>query len=379
MARSETEKQRAAEARRLKNRIMSAASPVIDRSIEPAAFSRRCLHLAKYMKRNAQKKVTREWFEGFLTSNGLKPSSEIVDRLVAVKILELTDDGMVDFLVSPFVYAATAPKAEAAPKPKAAKPLPHEAQTTDIRKHLLAYLRQASRPLPCDTSRQRSYRALGDDHALDRISPSVISDIEPKLNIRRLPSSPSRMFSLSCKSLDGDVLIVENQDPLLEISSLMRETRCRCLFGHKFAHILWSEGGSNVKPGVIDSQLAYLGYAERKVWYLGDIDRAGIRELDLIMSNNKADISPLIEGYAAMLRVRRCLASQGFEELKAGRHQVCFDSGQRVLPLFPPRDARAIQAILDEGAIVPQEILTRTEYLAAMGPIAVARGLRLHL
>lgn len=216
------------------------------------------------------------------------------------------------------------------------------------------------------TPRELSYEIWGDEKMLD----------DAALRHRGPNPTFSPVFSPDFMDREGgSVLVIENLDPYLTLCDVFMQTGVGRLCGTGISAVLYRGGTGFDSPSHLCDWLSRTCLAGREVLYWGDIDRAGIHDLNRYSSCEGLNVRPFIRMYARMVSKQSRKFRQGMPPARASERQP-FD-GDDVSALDAlPRDLRdKVVPILGHGCMIPQEILTFTDYLTCIGWPAAIRWL----
>lgn len=216
------------------------------------------------------------------------------------------------------------------------------------------------------TPRELSYEIWGDEKMLD--------DAALRHNGPKPTFSP--VFSPDFMDREGgSVLVIENLDPYLTLCDAFMQTGVGRLCGTGISAVLYRGGTGFDSPSHLCDWLFRTCLAGREVLYWGDIDRAGIHDLNRYSSCEGLHVGPFTQMYAKMVSKQARRFRQGMPPARASEHQP-FDRDDVSALDALPRDLRdKVVPILGHGCMIPQEILTFTDYLTCIGWPAAIRWL----
>lgn len=216
------------------------------------------------------------------------------------------------------------------------------------------------------TPRELSYEIWGDEKMLD----------DAALRHRGPNPTFSPVFSPDFMDREGgSVLVIENLDPYLTLCDAFMQTGVGRLCGTGISAVLYRGGTGFDSPSHLCDWLSRTCLAGREVLYWGDIDRAGIHDLNRYSSCEGLNARPFIRMYAKMVSKQSRKFRQGMPPARASEHQP-FDRDDVSALDDLPRDLRdKVVPILGNGCMIPQEILTFTDYLTCIGWPAAIRWL----
>lgn len=216
------------------------------------------------------------------------------------------------------------------------------------------------------TPRELSYEIWGDEKMLDDAA------------LRHKGPNPTFSPVFSPDFMDregGSVLVVENLDPYLTLCDAFMQTGVGRLCGTGISAVLYRGGTGFDSPSHLYDWLSRTCLAGREVLYWGDIDRAGIHDLNRYSSCEGLQVCPFTQMYAKMVSKQARRFRQGMPPARASERQP-FDRDDVSALDALPRDLRdKVVPILGHGCMIPQEILTFTDYLTCIGWPAAIRWL----
>lgn len=216
------------------------------------------------------------------------------------------------------------------------------------------------------TPRELSYEIWGDEKMLDDATS------------RHKGSRPTFSPVFSPDFMDrggGSVLVIENLDPYLTLCDAFMQTGVGRLCGTGISAVLYRGVHGFDSPSHLRDWLSKTCLAGRELLYWGDIDRAGIHDLNRYSSYEGLDVQPFIRMYAKMVSKQSRKFRQGMPPARASEHQPFDGDDVSALDSFPRGLRDKVVPILGHGCMIPQEILTFTDYLTCIGWPAAVRWL----
>lgn len=216
------------------------------------------------------------------------------------------------------------------------------------------------------TPRELSYEIWGDEKMLDD---AALRHRGPKPNF-------SPVFSPDFMDREGgSVLVIENLDPYLTLCDAFMQTGVGRLCGTGISAVLYRGGHGFDSPSHLCDWLSRTCLAGREVLYWGDIDRAGIHDLNRYSSCEGLHAGPFTRMYAKMVLKQLRRFRQGMPPARASEHQPFDRDDVSALDALPCDLKSKVVPILGHGCMIPQEILTFTDYLTCIGWPAALRWL----
>lgn len=242
------------------------------------------------------------------------------------------------------------------------------------RKHLAIYAREREHVLALSaflhqhkdllatavSCNERSFQIWQDEKFLDDkgggrllthcgLAPSLLNFYET--------AEPLPAFTLM-RTTPQAVLIIENLDTFYTLRRLLGEGQIP-LLGHRFGTLIYGAGKSKIPTfqQFAVSAESYLLDPGNRFFYAGDLDYEGILIFEAFARHfSQSPIEPFIPAYASMLAMARSLS---LPKARVGQHK--HHSGH-FLSFFPPELVRAMEAVLESGCYIPQEILTAAQW-----------------
>lgn len=218
------------------------------------------------------------------------------------------------------------------------------------------------------TPRELSYEIWGDEKMLD-VAAGVLESAKPDF---------CPVFSPAFMDCDrGSVLVIENLDPYLTLCDALMQTRIGRLLGMPISAVVYRGGSGFASPACLRDWLSGTRLAGRPVLYWGDIDRAGVHDLNRFSSCEGLGARPFNRMYAKMVSKQARRFRQGMPPARASAGQTFGVGDVYSLDAFPSELKEAVVPILGHGCRIPQEILTFTDYLTFIGWAPAVRWLLL--
>lgn len=216
------------------------------------------------------------------------------------------------------------------------------------------------------TPRELSYEIWGDEKMLD----------DAALRHKGPRPTFSPVFSPDFMDREGgSVLVIENLDPYLTLCDAFMQTGVGRLCGTGISAVLYRGGTGFDSPSHLCDWLSRTCLAGREVLYWGDIDRAGIHDLNRYSSCEGLNVRPFIRMYARMVSKQSRKFRQGMPPARASERQTFAPDDVAALDALPISLKDKAVPILGHGCMIPQEILTFTDYLTCIGWPAALRWL----
>lgn len=173
-------------------------------------------------------------------------------------------------------------------------------------------------------------------------------------------TTPEPFFISICNRdfKNKSVLIIENKDPWYSLAKAFKIAECSSIYGIEFGLIVYGEGNKATREGALTEFLNDYVELDVDIYYIGDIDAAGIDMLDrVIEKNKKLRIRPLVQIYKEMLK-----KSEGREMNKTEDHREK-SINMNFLEWFTDCEQERILNIIAAGKRIPQEILSYPDYM----------------
>lgn len=213
--------------------------------------------------------------------------------------------------------------------------------------------------------KEKSYAIWGDEKFLEsRQGRSILSfhhlDGE-KLHYFHAPEPFfCRLFQPEGK---GDVLILENKDTWYSIGRAVKGGDTGQIAGLAVGLLVYGEGNKITREQEgLSAFLEEMGYGKtgQKVWYAGDIDRAGVGIFyDAKRQNPALSIEPCLPLYYGM--VRRARLGGQKPEMSEDRRAIGWNHD--FLSYFTGPNRLLVRQVLEENRRIPQEILNYQDYM----------------
>lgn len=223
----------------------------------------------------------------------------------------------------------------------------HRTLLKQLNDYLCTNSAELSQPM---SKNERSYAIWHNEKQMDdSLCKSMLhfTGWENKLNFY---NTPEPFFDYLCNGTSTKtVLILENKDIWFSLRRLFMENeKSGTLYGQKFDGLLYGEGRKINRTNALE-QYSCEGFHEQPVFYYwGDIDYEGI---DIYLKISAFPVHLFTPGYMAMLNYSRaCRITQTRTDQKVPC-QI-----DKFLNFFGKQNADEIQAILEEGKYIPQEI-----------------------
>lgn len=161
----------------------------------------------------------------------------------------------------------------------------------------------------------------------------------------------------------GDVLILENKDTWYSIGRALKESKTGQIAGITAGLLIYGEGNKITREQEgLSAFLEEMGYGSGRgrIYYAGDIDRAGLGIFyDAKRQNPALSIEPCLPLYHAM--VSRALQDGHKPELSEDGRAIGWEQG--FLEYFTGPGRLLVRQVLEENRRIPQEILNYQDYV----------------
>lgn len=213
--------------------------------------------------------------------------------------------------------------------------------------------------LECISLNERSFEIFGQEKLLGSTGLRVLGNlkVDPERLCFYTTDIPLSVWSLSRKK--GNILIVENLDPFVSIRSLLMEGQ-KTILGFPVNTIGYG-AGHGIERSFRDLLVfgdPVLRESLETVYYWGDLDYEGIRIFESLHEKYPdVSIVPWMAGYQTMLEEGKKVALPQSND----RQHAC--TGSLFFSYFDKSFCKEVGTLLEEGLYIPQEILSRKQYL----------------
>ena len=173
-------------------------------------------------------------------------------------------------------------------------------------------------------------------------------------------------YYVHTKSTPQNMLIVENKDTFYSMRRHLlsgEDSICGCHIGT----IIYGAGKGILRSFQDFSLCAepYMREMENALYYFGDLDYEGIIIYESLaeMFQDECKIQPFTSGYVEMLYKAQKIGIEQLPSMKTGQNQNIHGE---FWDYFSKKDIETIQAILQIGRYIPQEILTIEDFQKGM-------------
>ena len=173
-------------------------------------------------------------------------------------------------------------------------------------------------------------------------------------------------YYVHTKSTPQNMLIVENKDTFYSMRRHLlsgEDSICGCHIGT----IIYGAGKGILRSFQDFSLCAepYMREMENALYYFGDLDYEGIIIYESLaeMFQGECKIQPFTSGYVEMLYKAQKIGIEQLPSMKTGQNQNIHGE---FWDYFSKKDIETIQAILQIGRYIPQEILTIEDFQKGM-------------
>ena len=158
------------------------------------------------------------------------------------------------------------------------------------------------------------------------------------------------------------LLICENKDIWFNVRRRMFEDQASCIFGQRIDGVVYGSGNRVTEENALTVYTKFMGGAEVRYLYWGDIDRAGLSiYLALCRNNPELHIQLFVPAYDEMLKLASARQIPDSED-----NRILSDCYDDVISLFAPEYQEKLRAYLSENKRIPQEIIPYTYLIEAM-------------
>jgi len=226
-------------------------------------------------------------------------------------------------------------------------------------RRLSAYLQKRQATVTVSRN-ERSFEIWGEEKFLSGNARSVLSHCgttEAELNVY-YTAEPFAYYAAG-REVPQKLLILENKDPFFGMRKFLLEGHERIL-GEKIRTLIYGAGKrvvSSFREFDISAE-PYMKQDGNTFLYFGDLDYEGIGIYESLAETfGERKVSPFVPAYLAML----CKGAQA-ETLPATREHQNKNVSGGFFSFFDTETVRRMQAILERGQYIPQEILNIGDY-----------------
>lgn len=170
-------------------------------------------------------------------------------------------------------------------------------------------------------------------------------------------------YYVHTREVPQNMLILENKDTFFSMRRLLLSGQDEIL-GIKVGTLIYG-AGKGILRSFQDFSLCtepYMREKENIMYYFGDMDYEGILIYENLvnMFAEACNIQPFCPGYFKMLEKADAIGMNGLPAMKEGQNQnigTLFWSG------FPEKQVEHMEAVLQQGRYIPQEILSVEEFV----------------
>ncbi|WP_394926701.1 Wadjet anti-phage system protein JetD domain-containing protein [uncultured Robinsoniella sp.] len=207
--------------------------------------------------------------------------------------------------------------------------------------------------------KEKSFAIWGDEKYLESKSGSRILSFNrfdgDSLNFYY---APEPFFCRVFDQIEGDVIVIENKDTWYSIGEALKNGNHKRFLGVNAGLLVYGEGNKVTGEAALQTFVKEYGFENRKIFYAGDIDVAGILMYYGAATHNRdAQIQPFMPLYNKMAERAKNLRMQPTDDNR-GR-----DWNHGFLDFFEDQNREIVRKVLDENRRIPQEILNLQDYL----------------
>lgn len=211
--------------------------------------------------------------------------------------------------------------------------------------------------------KERSFEIWGDEKFLESKEGKCIltfNKIDTEyLNFYYAPE-PFFCHEIKKKKRDSVILIIENKDTWYSIGKALNLSENKKLFNIEINFLIYGEGNKATRKNALIDFINIIADLTSKIYYVGDIDIAGVNMLYSCINNNEINIKPFMPLYNCMVNVA------DVNKMKKTDDNRGMDFNKEFLSLFNENEKVKVREILDNNKRIPQEILNYQDYIKAV-------------
>lgn len=176
----------------------------------------------------------------------------------------------------------------------------------------------------------------------------------------------TELFIMAYLGVDGDILILENKDPFASLLDVLSANSGR-LGGAQIGYLIYGQGKEIARRGTCEEDtltgfLKNYGLQNHRVWYAGDIDCEGVHNIYYACKNSNPELQILPFSFLYRKMVQKYMQEPRPLQYSADGASRRYE--EEFLYIFSPPEQEIVRRILENGQLLPQEILNKKDYLA---------------
>ncbi len=208
--------------------------------------------------------------------------------------------------------------------------------------------------------KERSFEIWGDEKFLEsKEGKSVLNFNKIDMEYLNFYYAPEPFFCLEIKKkkIDSSILIIENKDTWYSIGKALNLSENKKLFDTEINFLIYGEGNKATRKNALTDFINVICDLPSQIYYVGDIDIAGVNMLYSCINNNEAGIKPFMPMYKSMVSVANVNIMNKTDDNRGTEYNKEF------LSLFNENEKVKVLEILDNNKRIPQEILNYQDYI----------------
>jgi hypothetical protein len=208
--------------------------------------------------------------------------------------------------------------------------------------------------------KERSFEIWGDEKFLEsKEGKSILTfnmiDNE-YLNFYYAPE-PFFCIEIKKKKKDSVLLIIENKDTWYSVGKALNLSDNKLFFGIEINYLIYGEGNKATRKNALTDFINTITDLPSNIFYVGDIDVAGVNMLYDCINKNELAIKPFMPMYKNMVNLTDANKMNITDDNRG------IDYNKEFLSEFNDDEKAIVREILDSNKRIPQEILNYQDYL----------------
>jgi len=211
--------------------------------------------------------------------------------------------------------------------------------------------------------KERSFEIWGDEKFLEsKEGKSILAFNKIDTEYLNFYYAPEPFFCLEIKKKKRIpcILIIENKDTWYSIGKALNLSENKKLFNIEINFLIYGEGNKATRRNALTDFINVIADLTSQIYYVGDIDIAGVNMLYSCINNNEIDIKPFMPLYKCMVNVADVNKMNKTDDNRGT------DYNKEFLSEFNENDNVKVMEILDNNKRIPQEILNYQDYIKAV-------------